>query len=292
MKSKISLLFFLVSSLIIINKNNAQYTEFGVGLGFSTYWGDLNGSGFSSNVLNNSGLAVQLSGRKIFKPYFGLRGSFSFGSMRGDDANSSLEWQKQRNLSFKSSIMELALMGEFYIFGFDTEPGSSMFLPYITAGVAGFRFDPKTIYQGNEVRLQPLGTEGQGLPNYDNKYGLYAFSIPFGAGAKFVITKTINISADIILRRTFTDYIDDVSKNYVDFSEIGSNISPLTPRLSNRTNEYLGQSELVTLPTGTQRGGAKVDDYYFMSMISINIMFSDGKGGGFGRGNKVRCPEF
>ncbi len=281
----------MASSLIVINKNNAQYAELGVGLGFSTYWGDLNSSGFGSNVINNSGLALQISARKIFQPYFGLKGSFSFGSFRGDDANSSLEWQKQRNLSFKSSIMELAVMGEFYIFGFNTEAGSSVFLPYITAGVAGFRFDPKAIYQGNEVRLQPLGTEGQGLPGFDNKYGLYAFSIPFGAGAKFVISKTVNISADVILRRTFTDYIDDVSSNYVDFGEFGTGVPLLTPRLANRTNEYLGQSELVNIPNGTQRGGAKVDDYYFMSMISLNIMISDGKGG-FGRGSKVKCPTF
>lgn len=291
MKSFISSLIFVALSLLCVNKNNAQYTEMGIGLGFSTYWGDLNSTGFGSNVVNNSGFAIQLSGRKIFKQNFGLRASFTFGSMRGDDANSSLEWQKQRNLSFKSSITELAIMGEYYIFGFNTEAGSSVFLPYLTAGIAGFRFDPRAVFQGNEVRLQPLGTEGQGLPNFDNKYGLYAFSIPFGGGAKFIISKTVNISADIILRRTFTDYIDDVSTNYVDFSELGSGVSPLTPRLANRTNEYLGQTEIVTVPTGTQRGGAKVDDYYFMSVISLNIMISDGKGG-FGRGNKVKCPEF
>lgn len=291
MKGIVSLLFFLVSNLFILNKNNAQYTELGIGLGFSTYWGDLNGPGFGSNVINNSGIALQITGRKIFQPYIGVKGSLLFGSIRGDDANSSLEWQKQRNLSFKSSIVELALMAEFYIFGFNTEPGSSIFLPFVTAGVAGFRFDPKAIYQGNEVRLQPLGTEGQGLPNFDSKYGLYAFSLPFGGGAKFVISRTVNISADIILRRTFTDYIDDVSKSYVDFSELGANVSTLTPRLSNRTNEFLGQEELITLPTGSQRGGAKVNDYYFTSMITLNIMISDGKGG-FGRGNKVKCPEF
>jgi opacity protein-like surface antigen len=291
MKSIISLLFFVVSSLFIINKNNAQYTEMGIGLGFSTYWGDLNSNGFGSNFTNNSGLAIQLSGRKIFSQRYGLRGSFSYGSVRAADSNSSEEWQQQRNLSFKSSITELAIMGEFYIFGFNTDAGSSVFLPYITAGIAGFRFDPKAIYQGNEVRLQPLGTEGQGLTNFDNKYGLYAVSIPFGAGAKFIINSNINISADIILRRTFTDYIDDVSTNYVDFSEMGSQVSSLTPRLANRMNEFLGQQELVTLPTGSQRGGAKVDDYYFMSVISLNIMISDGKGG-FGRGKKVMCPKF
>jgi len=291
MKSIISLLFFVVSSLFIINKNDAQYTEMGVGLGFSTYWGDLNSSGFGSNVINNSGLAIQLSARKIFSQRYGLRGTFTYGSVRGADANSSEEWQKQRNLSFKSSIAELALMGEFYIFGFNTDAGNSMFLPYITAGIAGFRFDPKAVYQGNEIRLQPLGTEGQGLPNFGNKYGLYSFSIPFGAGAKFMISNTINISADIILRRAFTDYIDDVSTNYVDFSEMGSQVPQFTPRLANRTNEYLGQEELITLPTGSKRGGAKVNDYYFMSVISLNIMLSDGKGG-YGRGNKVRCPKF
>ncbi|MBC7885449.1 MAG: outer membrane beta-barrel protein [Saprospiraceae bacterium] len=290
MKNFTFCILILAFSLFICNKNSAQYTEVGVGLGFSTYWGDLNGQSFSKNVIKNSGLAIQLSARKIIKKYIGVKGSFSYGSMKGDDANSSRDWQKLRNLNFKSSIMELALTGEFYLFGYDTEPGSSVFSPYLTAGIAAFRFDPKTIYQGNEVRLQPLGTEGQGMTGFKNKYSLYSFSIPFGAGAKFLISDKVNVSIDVIIRRAFTDYLDDVSSKYVNYDDLNAGNGTLAANLGNRMNEYLGQSEPVQLQTGTQRGGAIVNDYYIMSFVSMNIMLNDGSRN-FGSG-KIICPKF
>ncbi len=279
-------------SLIWINKNNAQYSEFGIGLGFSTYWGDLNGPSFGTNIRKNSGLALQLSARKMFNKHLGLRGSFSIGSIKGSDSNSSLDWQQLRNLSFKSSILELAAMGEFYIFGFDTEPGSSVFCPYLTVGIAGFRFDPKTIYRGNEIRLQPLGTEGQGMNGFGEKYSLYNLSIPFGAGAKFILTETLNIGLDVIVRRSFTDYIDDVSRSYVNYDDLNAGNGSLAANVANRMNEFLGQEEPVQLPTGDQRGGAKVKDYYIFSMVTINFMLTDSRGKKrFGK-SKVFCPTF
>ncbi len=278
-------------NFIFINKNNAQYTEFGVGLGFSTYWGDLNSPSFSTNLSNNSGFALQLSGRKFINKYVGIKASFTYGTIKGDDKHSSLDWQRLRNLSFKSSLIELGVMGELYIFGFDTEPGSTFFSPYITAGIAGFRTDPKTIFQGNEIRLQPLGTEGQGMPGFDGKYGLINLSIPFGAGAKFIINDRINVSVDVVLRRSFTDYIDDISKSYVNYDDLNAGNGTLAASLGNRMNEYLGQQEPVQLPTGSQRGGANVDDYYVMSFVTLNMLISDGKRR-FGRGNKVECPRF
>jgi len=279
-----------IFSLFLTDKNNAQYSEFGVGLGISTYWGDLNGSSFSTNLTKNSGMAIQVNARKLFGKNIGAKASFSYGTVKGNDANSSLDWQQLRNLSFKSSLTELALMGEFYIFGFDPEPGNSVFLPYLTAGIAGFRFDPKATYRGSEYRLQPLGTEGQGMVGFANKYGLYNLSIPFGAGAKFILTETINIGLDVIIRRSFSDYLDDVSTNYVNYDDLNAGNGTLAANLGNRMNEFLGQNEPVQLPTGSQRGGANVDDYYIFTMVSVNFMLTDGKGKKrFGRSN-ISCP--
>jgi len=281
-----------IFSLFLTDKNNAQYSEFGVGLGISTYWGDLNGSSFSTNLTKNSGMAIQVNARKLFGKNIGAKASFSYGTVKGNDANSSLDWQQLRNLSFKSSLTELALMGEFYIFGFDPEPGNSVFLPYLTAGIAGFRFDPKATYRGSEYRLQPLGTEGQGMAGFANKYGLYNLSIPFGAGAKFILTETINIGLDVIIRRSFSDYLDDVSTNYVNYDDLNAGNGTLAANLGNRMNEFLGQNEPEQLPTGSQRGGANVDDYYIFTMVSVNFMLTDGKGKKrFGR-SKISCPTF
>ena len=281
-----------IFSLFLTDKNNAQYSEFGVGLGISTYWGDLNGSSFSTNLTKNSGMAIQVNARKLFGKNIGAKASFSYGTVKGNDANSSLDWQQLRNLSFKSSLTELALMGEFYIFGFDPEPGNSVFLPYLTAGIAGFRFDPKATYRGSEYRLQPLGTEGQGMAGFASKYSLYNVSIPFGAGFKLILTETINLGIDVIIRRSFSDYLDDVSTNYVNYDDLNAGNGTLAANLGNRMNEFLGQNEPVQLPTGAQRGGAQVDDYYIFTMVSINFMLTDGKGKKrFGR-SKISCPTF
>ncbi len=293
MKSSIAIKLLFISGLIIPFKNYAQYTEFGFGGGVSTYWGDLNGPSFSTNLTKNSGLALQLHIRKVFKNSIGVKASFIYGEVKGDDANSTIDWQKMRNLSFKSSVTELALMGEYYIFGFDTEPGSTVFSPYITAGISGFRFDPKTLFRGNEVRLQPLGTEGQSMPGFDNKYSLFSGALCFGGGAKFIISETVNIGVEAIMRRTFTDYLDDVSKNYVNYDDLNAGNGTLAANLGNRTNEFLGQPEPVLLPTGAQRGGAKIRDYFIVSVITVNMLLDDGKGKRkFGRGNKVVCPKF
>jgi hypothetical protein len=278
----------MTSSLYV----SSQYSEIGLGGGLTTYWGDLNGPNFPTNITKNSGIAVQLSYRRFIANRYAIRGTFSFGKLSGDDANSSLEWQKLRNLSFYSNITEFAVLGEFYIFGFDTEPGSSVFLPYVTAGLSGFKFQPKTIYQGSELRLQPLGTEGQGLPGYDKKYFLTSLGIPVGGGAKVMVSEKINIGAEVVMRWTATDYIDDVSKNYVTYDDLLAGNGAVAANLGNRMNEFLGQAEPVILETGSIRGGKDVNDYFFISTISINVLLD--KGGLIIRNkrNRVNCPTF
>ncbi len=280
-------------SLCVVSKNNAQYSEFGIGLGFTTYWGDLNAPSFTTNMTKQSGLALQLSARKMYGRNLGARLSFGYGTVKGNDANSSQDWQKLRNLSFKSPIIDLAIAGEYYIFGFNPEAGESVFAPYITAGLAGFRFNPKTIYQGNEIKLQPLGTEGQGMPGFDNKYSLYNIGLLFGGGAKIIFTENLNLGLEMVMRRTLTDYLDDISDKYVNYDDLSAGNGALAASLGNRMNEYLGQVQPVQLPTGSQRGGAKVKDYYIFSMVSLNFVIDNNRGKRiFGRGNKVICPKF
>jgi opacity protein-like surface antigen len=286
------LIYTFVICLIISVRVSAQYSEIGLGGGFSTYWGDLNGPVFPVNITTNSGIAFQLSYRKYFRNKFGLRGTFSFGKVSGDDSKSNFEWQRLRNLSFYSSISELAVMGEFYFFGFNTEPGSTAFTPYITAGIAGFRFDPKTTYGGREVRLQPLGTEGQGIPGFKSKYNLASFSFPIGAGGKIILSEKINIGGEVVMRWALTDYLDDISGRYVTYEDLLAKNGALAASLGNRMNEFLGQSEPVILETGSVRGGEKVKDYYFISTVSVNIIMDSGGFMGNRRKNRVNCPTF
>ncbi len=69
---------------------------------------------------------------------------------------------------------------------------------------------------GEWVDLKPLRTEGQGLIPGREEYKLTQLNIPMGIGVKYFLTETFHVSSEVLHRKTFTDYIDDVSTNYVD----------------------------------------------------------------------------
>lgn len=282
--TRVVFIFIILSG--IASQLHAQKLEFGIGFGTSTYWGDLNGPDFGTN-LKNSGLAVSLSGTAVYSKYLGARLNLSFGQVNGADSRSSNLWQRERNLSFYSNILEVAAMGEFYFFTYDEE---SIFVPYLTAGLALFYFDPKTKLNGVDYRLQPLGTEGQGLPGYKKPYSLVNLSIPFGAGGKLKINDNTFVYFEIVARRAATDYLDDVSTRYVNYNEFLAARKVLTANLANRMHEFRGTNELVNLPTGAQRGGEKVKDYYFFTMIGAQ--FAMGEGFARKKGYKSNCPKF
>lgn len=282
------LLFVCVFSKIEIN---AQYLEFGMGFGQAVYWGDLNAPDFSTN-LSNWKFGGQIYVRYNHSRNLSFKTNLLFAKIAGDDRKSPLDWQKLRNLRFESTIFEGSVMGEYYIFGIDHNAGK-VFSPYVTGGLALFKFNPTTDFNGSTVDLQPLGTEGQGISGFSSKYSTLALAVPFGAGAKISFTEKLSLNIDIIARRTFTDYLDDVSGSYVDYNQLLSANGQLAADLGNRQGEALGLSEPVIVPTGTQRGGQTVRDYYFTFMVSVNYyigatnMFSKG-----GRQSTSNCPTF
>ena len=272
---------------------HAQGMKLGLGVGKSVYWGDLNAPEFSSNLSNNGGTAFQIYGKYNHLGRFGIKAGFLLGKLKGDDANSSQQWQVERNLNFKSDIAEISLTGEYYFFGYQPYGGEQIFSPYVTAGLAGFYFNPKTEFEGNTYELQPLGTEGQGSGKYGKKYNKYAFALPFGAGAIIKAGRNFDIGLEILARRTFTDYIDDISSNYVNYYELMQLNGELAARLSDRTPEYLGQREPMERNTGTQRGGSGVQDWYFTAMINLSFNISDSDNL-FRRKSQYKsyCPKF
>ena len=283
---------FLIILITVLGVSNskAQYLEYGVGAGLSVYWGDLNAPDFGTNV-GNSNFAFQGMAKLNFSKYIAVKANLLYGSLSGDDARSFTEWQKQRNLNFTSTLTEFSILGEFHVFGYNFGEENPL-SPYITAGLGVFHFNPKTTFQGNEVELQPLGTEGQGLSGFGPKYSRVALAIPFGAGAKFQLSNTTNISLDIVARRTFTDYIDDVSTSYVAFDELAAGNGLLAAQLGNRIGEALGQTEPVILPTGTQRGGQEIKDYYFSAMVTITFKLNRNVQLFGSHRHRTDCPKF
>lgn len=284
-------LTFLLASVTIIN---SQSTYYGAGIGQALYWGDLNSPDFMTNITNNNGYAFQVFVRKHLNDYFSVKGNLMFSRVRANDANSEAEWQLRRNLNFRSVLNELSAHIEFYPMKFSPNTAFDNWSPYLSLGLAGFYFNPTTSINGNEFELQPLGTEGQGMQGFDKKYKKVAAAMSFGGGLAIRFSERLIVHSDILCKRATTDFIDDISGNYVNYFELFNSPTngPLAATLADRTGEYLGSTEVVTRETGTQRGGHTVRDYYFAATISFSIILNDGKS--FGRRGKsgIECPKF
>ena len=230
----------------------------------------------------DGGLFARLNRNRLWS----YRLSFSYGVVSANDADSNAENRQRRNLNFRSRILELALTGEFNFLGRDRR-----FSPYIFGGVALFNFNPEAEYQGRRVALQPLGTEGQGMENFPGRYSRTQLSIPMGLGFKFAINDRLNIGLEAGLRKTFTDYLDDVSGSYVNYNELLAGNGQLAANLANRTGEFLG-TDPVIVATGTQRGNPDSKDWYFMSGVTLSYnLFDDNNGWGGGK-NQIGCPIY
>lgn len=282
---------FLTILCWCVVKVEAQTLDIGIGVGGSTYWGDMNTPDFGSNI-GNTRPAVQLVGNLGFSDYLSVRGGLLYGRLGAADRKSNVPWQQTRNLDFTSPYLELSLLTEIHVFGYNRLE-ESFLSPYVALGLSGFYFNPSTVYQGVSYELQPLGTEGQGLPGFADPYSRFSGALVFGAGSKFKLSESVTMSVDILARRTFTDYIDDLSTDYVSYPELAAGNGEIAARLGNRMGEFLGQEEPVVLETGSQRGGNTVRDYVFTGMVTFYINFSQNAGGGLfkGRGG-VECPTF
>lgn len=270
-----------------MSKSYGQVSELGLGVGFSTYWGDMNAASLGTN-LKQSSLSASLSYRHYFTDAISLRGGLLAGKLKGDDRKSEKEWQKIRNLRFESPLYEASatLEWNFYTLWIGEK---FYFAPYVSAGAGVFAFNPSTDFNGERVELQPLGTEGQGMSGFEDKYSKTGLAILFGGGGHIPISKNWSLEGRVVARRTNTDYIDDLSGNYVNYNELLEGNGPLAAALGNRQGEALGQADPVLLQTGTQRGGESVRDYYFTFMVIVNRRL-DNLFGGKRKSETSNCP--
>lgn len=244
-------------------KISPKTSELGIFLGGSYYTGDLNPSGHLNRFTRPAGGFLY---RMNFNPRFSAKAIGSLGIIEADDAYSLNEAHRSRNLSFKSKIIEFAVEGEFNFLPFSTgAKKSAVITPYVFAGIAVYHFSPQGHYQGRWYNLQPIGTEGQGSTfSGDKPYSLTQFSIPFGVGIKVNTAKSIGINFEWGLRKTFTDYLDDVSGKYVDPVLLESEKGPVAAALSDKSLEAGSHA-------GRQRGNSYTNDWYAFAGVIITF---------------------
>jgi hypothetical protein len=250
-------LYIALLALLTLNwkQSNAQELEYGGWIGVTNYFGDLN----SNASFEFLGPAGGLFFRYNLGTRFAFKQGLNYGKVSFEDAVSEFSYQQSRNLSFKSDIVEFSSHVEFNFFKYDREKKQHSFTPYLLVGISVFYFNPKAEYEGEMYALQPLQTE-------EKKYSRINVAIPLGGGFKYSFTPYWTLGMEGGFRKTFTDYLDDVSDVYPGF--IPSNGDPsLENALSDRSGE-------VTDPSigkeGKQRGFREFKDGYLFFGISIS----------------------
>lgn len=263
------ILFFL----IIPTLSYAQVWDIGAWGGIANYQGDLN------PLLDIRFSKPAYGGlfRYNFNPVFSVRGNFSHGKISANDAVFD-GWQKSRNLNFKSKITEFAGLLEFNFKPFITGDPKYNFTSYLFTGIAVFRFNPVTAFNGSPVNLQRFGTEGQGSEYYPerNNYFLVNYAIPIGMGVKKSISQHWSVALETGARRTFTDYLDDVSTAYPNSELVGQKLDGSTTMQLSNPSTVNTNSNLVS---EHQRGNSKNKDWYFFSGVLLVYNFKTGKCG-------------
>lgn len=255
-------LIFISCQVILSAQNFTKYSELGLIGGVSYYIGDLNP--------NKQFFMPRLAGGIIYRyspnRRFTWRISGLIGSIQAEDAKSKNEYQISRNLSFRSQIIEAAGIIEFNFFNYEVGNPNTPATPFIFGGLALFRYNPKAELDGQWIALQPIGTEGQGSTVYSDRkpYSLITGSFPFGVGFKAHAFGRLGLSVEWGMRRSFSDYIDDVSKTYADPDVVFAANGPVGTQLSDRSLVNPGKAN-----TGRQRGNPLTRDWYSFAGLSI-----------------------
>ncbi|HXH19806.1 MAG TPA: DUF6089 family protein [Chitinophagales bacterium] len=273
----------------------AQTMEAGFGIGVTNFLGDLgkkepNGRGYYGDI--EASLfrpALSIFFRNNFNYFFALKGAVTYGVWEGDDRLSHTKkfmddawFRSYRNLHFKSNVMELSFTGEVNFMRYIPGSGRNWISPYFVTGVSFVYFNPKAEYNGEWIALQPLGTEGQGMPQYPDRkpYSLFQPAVPIGIGLKVNVSRFLTVGLEFAHRFTFTDYLDDVSLTYVSEQEFmnfhGDEKGALAYELSRRSSEVDPEETYgyITQP-GEVRGNPGNNDAYLFSTVTLSYKFAN-----------------
>ncbi len=267
--------FVLVLVVFSFSLKSQWLWDFGVNASAANYLGDIGGgAGTRRDFVADLKLAKtrwNFGGfvRYKWRPKVSLKLAVDYLRLEGDDKLSKNPGRQYRNFNFRNDIYDVAVTGEYFFYE-NNDLGNTYryrngLRAYVFAGVGGFISNPKTYYKGQWVALQPLAIEGY-------HYRKFVMNIPMGVGLYLTLNKKNRIGFEINYRKTFTDYLDDISGNYP-----ASNPGDMPDDFYIRTME-LGPSAEAANPAaykahqfgGYKRGDSKHKDAY----ITVGFSYS------------------
>ena len=303
----IALIFY---STIGLNSVNAQYNlDYGGIAGVSNYLGEIGGTkkpgkgtprkNFIADMrLDQTKFAVGGWVRYKVHPLVSAKANLTFIRIGAVDSTSDYVNRRGRNLSFRNDIYEFTVQAEYNFYTVhNISPRGRMVIDFGAYGFLGggmFYHNPKAFYLGKWEALQPLGTEGQGIDcvtTTDKKGNVTALKkykrlqgvLSGGLGFHYTFKRKWRIGWELGVRKTFTDYLDDVSTRFVDpdLLDDGTPEGAMAAALSNRSQdaEDMTEGELTAFNyrPGTIRGNPEKKDWYMFTVVTVGYVVR-GKG--------------
>ncbi len=289
------LILLLLSAAI---SAGAQYQyDYGIKLGAANYLGDIGGKNlqrrdyFYDMHLGQTRYAVGAYVRYKFSKRLAISANFDHLLIQDADMYSTYIPRRTRNLNFRNRMFEVGARAELTLW-YDNDVGNRGFYNpdyklYAFAGVAGYYsnpqgrlvYDPADSLVENPGDLQPgdyVDNTWYNLRKYKTEgasYSNFGFAIPVGIGMYFTFNKEWRIGWEICWRKTFSDYLDDVSTYYNKPEPSNEEDYALALGLQSQTYQGLldDQNQLLKAEDGNP-----VYDDIFPSMSINDFRYQDG----------------
>ncbi len=240
----------------------AQNFHFSARLGLANYQGDLSVHSLS---LSQAKLMASIGAQYDLSEHLTARSYLTLASLKADDKKGTAAMQ-QRNLNFQTKLFEWELTAQYNLFSLNDR----WWTPYVFAGVGLYHYNPYTKDSSNKIFLKPLSTEGEGFAPGVGNYKLTGFSLPIGIGFNYALNEDMRIGIELGYRKTFTDYLDDVSSRYVDEAALLHARGQTAVDLAWRGDEVSSAS----YPAGsTVRGNPNQKDGYYFIAVTYTVRY-------------------
>jgi hypothetical protein len=165
-----------------------QRSEVGFGIGAFNYTGDL----VRTYNFAFSKPAATVFYRSNISNVISFRTSITGGKIGATDKRKPIDaFAATRDASFNLFLLEGAAAFEYHFLDWRDDKRRLRFTPYLFAGVSLFGFS--------------------GVQQKNAEYSNVQMAIPFGGGIKYVLNPKYYVAFEIGIRKTFFDYLDNIS---------------------------------------------------------------------------------
>lgn len=292
--------------------------EAGLAIGPLFFLGDLGGNrGIGTDFAKDINFPLTKISKGLFiniypAEWLGFRLAINQGKLEAydhiiEDKGGAERFRKIRNLQFRSNMFEAYVATEIYptVFLERYDGLKGKLRPYGLAGFGIFKFNPKGEYFAPDgtsswVELAPLRLEGQGFAEYPDRkpYKLMSFEMPLGVGFKYYLAENKYVGMELVHRKSFTDYVDDVSTTYIDANLFDRYLSPEDATMAKQL--YYRENYVPTSPNPTrnppsvneQRGDPTDNDSFFSTVIRFGWRLNAANSPAGRAARQMRCPSF